>query len=304
MKPAASVNISGGSNHLIEGSSFQWNNWGGLRLDGVSDSTVRDVVASHNGAIGLAGYQLKNVTYEDVEVSYNNWRGALGNVYGWDVAGAKFLRVHGVSYKRFKAIGNQTRGLWFDTDNSNVTVQDSYLSTNQVNGIFLEASQGPISIKDTRICENGAEGVLTNNAEGVSLTGDLIYGNKTAQIFINGGNKSRSDHDWETREAYTAIAHNWSLMRNTIVGKGAKQLLFEMYQSSKTSSSLFLSTLASDSNTWYNPENKKVFQIDPGGPNHSPTNLDFEQWRANTKQDQNSAFAAPSVDPAAACAHP
>ena len=303
MKPAASVNISGGSNHLIEGCSFQWNNWGGLRLDGVSDSTVRDVVASHNGAIGLAGYQLKNVSYEDVEVSYNNWRGALGNVYGWDVAGAKFLRVHGASFKRFKAVANQTRGLWFDTDNSNVTVQDSYLSTNQVNGIFLEASQGPITIKDTRVCKNGAQGVLTNNAEGVSLVADLIYGNKTAQIFINGGNKSRNDHDWETREPYTAVAHNWSLMRNTIVGTEPTQLLFEMYESSNTSSSLFLSTLASDSNTWYNPENKKVFQIDPGGPNHSPRNLDFEQWRANTKQDRNSSFAAPSADPAAACLH-
>lgn len=303
MKPAASVNIAAGLDLLIEDSSFQWNNWGGLRLDSVSNSRIRHVVASHNGAIGLAGYQLKNVTYEDVEASYNNWRGARGNVYGWDVAGAKFLRVHGVTYVRFKAVGNQTRGLWFDTDNTNVTVQDSQLSQNQVNGTFLEASQGPITIKDTRICQNGAEGVLTNNAESVSLVGNVIYGNNKAQIFINGGNKSRSDHDWETLQPYTAIAQNWRLTRNVIVGIGA-QLLFEIYQSSSESSSMFSSTLGSDENTWYNPENKKVFQLDPGGRNHSPKNVDFEQWRSDMHQDQNSTFAAPSVDPASACARP
>jgi hypothetical protein len=177
------------------------------------------------------------------------------------------------------------------------------LSRNQVNGLFLEASQGPFTIKDTRICQNGAEGILTNNAESVSLIGNLIYGNETAQIFINGGNKSRSDHNWETREPYTAVAQKWSLMRNVVVGTTAKQRLFATYQSSSESSNLFVSTLSSDSNTWYNRENKKVFQLDPGGRNHSPKDVDFEQWRSTLRQDQNSTFAAPSRDPAGACAH-
>jgi hypothetical protein len=304
LRPPASVNISGGTNHLIEDCSFQWNNWGGFRLDGVSNSTVRRVIASHNGAVGIVGYRLKNVTYEDVEVSYNNWRGARGHLYGWDVAGAKVMRTHDSTFWAFRAFGNQTRGLWFDTDNANITVQHSYLSGNQVNGLFLEASQGPFTIKDTRICQNSAEGVLTNNAESVSMIGNLIYGNKTAQVFIDGGSKSRSDHNWETLEPYTAVAQKWTLRQNVIVGIGRKQHLFDMYESSSASSSLFVSTLTSDSNTWYNAEDKEVFQLDPGGPNHRPKDLNFEQWRSSTRQDQTSTFATPSIDAAAACARP
>jgi len=301
MKPHTAVAIVGGSNHLVEDCRFEWNNWFGFVYNGVSHSAARRIIANHNGASGIAGGQLKDVTYENVETSYNNWRGALGQFYGWDIAGAKFLEIHGGLFKNFKAVGNQTRGLWFDSDNVNVTVDAAFLSHNLTGGLFLEANPGPIVVKNSGICDNGAEGIVTNNSEATTLENNILYNNKGAQIFVNGRAKSRTARNWETNSEYVTVAHKWTLRGNVIVAGDASQLLFENYENNAESSRLFFSTLVSDNNTWYSSQTSKVFQLDSGGPGHQARNVALKDWQSATGQDRNSAFVPPSDNVKKSC---
>ncbi len=301
MKPHTAVAFIDGSNDLVEDCRFEWNNWYGFGFNGASNSTARHVVATHNGASGLGGGHLRDVTYDDVETSYNNWRGAMGQFYGWDIAGAKFLAIHGGTFNNFRAFGNQTRGLWFDSDNQNITVNGAFLAQNLNAGLFLEANPGPIVVKDSKICDNGEEGITTNNSEKVTLAGNVIYNNKKGQVFVNGRAKSRTAKNWETNSEYVTVAHEWNITGNTIVAGEAGQLLFENFENNAESSRLFFSSLTSDRNTWFSPENERAFQFDPGGPHHRARELDFKGWQSMTGQDANSTFAAPPENLANAC---
>ena len=226
---AGAVEIWDGSNVLVEDSSFRWNNWDGLKLFNSANSIVRRTVSSHNGSAGLIGHQLTGVAFEEVETSFNNWRGALGKFYYFENGGAKLMRTHNSTFKNFRAVANQTMGLWFDSDNSGIVVEDSYLSRNEINGVFLEANQGPITIKNSKICNNGREGILSFATQNVTLTGNLLYANGGAQLFIDERNPFRSDHDWETGAPYTASSSHWTLSQNTIVGDKDKQSLIKRF---------------------------------------------------------------------------
>jgi len=304
MVPSAAVAIVGGVNVLVEDCTFGWNNWTGLRLDGLVDSSARRIVASYNGALGILGFRLKRFSAEDIQTSYNNWRGALGQFYEWEPAGGKFLHVHGGVFKNYTAIGNEASGLWFDTNNNDVTVENAFLSKNRLRGFFIEANKGPITLQDSRICGNGADGFEGQHSESVSLIGNLFYDNRKSQIFVQSASDQRLIKDPETGATSTAISQAWSLQGNTIVGIGSGELLFKTYQNSSENSQLFTRTMISDNNTWYDAESSNVFQIDRGGRGHHPENVDFLRWQSETGQDKNSKFEPPATDPAAVCAAP
>jgi parallel beta-helix repeat protein len=290
-----------GSDILVEDSQFLWSNWAGMLLNNVRNSTVRRVLASHNGASGLRGHGLNGVLYEDDEATYNNWRGALGNFYQFDEAGGRFGRVHDSTFRRIRSFNNQTLGFWFDTDTRNVTVEDSYFAHNQKFGIFLEANQGPITVENSRICENGSEGVFLNNSQRTTLKGNLIYGNNIAQIFVDWRSRSRDFTDWESGVPFSADGRDLTLLHNTVVAADPVQLLLETSITARDTGDIFYSMLNSDENTWYSPWNKKVFQYDPGGTGHVNREVDFDKWRSSTGQDKNSKFEPPATDPATLC---
>jgi hypothetical protein len=303
--PGGSVELFDSSNDRIENSVFDWNNWQGLVLHNVSNLQISGVRASHNGGSGLSGYQIKNMNLKDTETSFNNWRGAWGNFYYFSQAGTKVLRVHDSAFRNFRAFGNQTSGLWFDSDDANILIENSYLSSNQFNGLLLEANQGPITINSTRICQNKAEGVRVLDSDGVVIQGSLLYANKGSQILADGRQKSRSDHDWETKSTYTAKLKSLTLIGNTVVGIGPDQMLFKTFHVDADSATTMFSTLVSNSNNWYNSATSRVFQYDPelsGG--RKVHNLDLTGWQSFTAQDKNSKFSPPQQDPAEACANP
>src|SRR5260221_8760008 len=185
--PGGSMELFDSSNATIENSQFNWNNWQGLVLHNVTQVTIRGIQASYNGGSGLSGYQIKNMTLEDGETSYNNWRGDWGAFYFFSQAGAKFLRVHDSKLLNFRAVNNQTSGLWFDTDNANVRIENANLSSNRANGLFLEANQGPITVESSRICQNRAEGVLVLDSDAVFIRKSLLYSNKARRFFRTEG---------------------------------------------------------------------------------------------------------------------
>ena len=213
MRPAAAVAIFNGANELVEDCTMDWNNWIGFLYNNVTNSTARRVVANYNGGVGMSGFRFKNVTLEDVQTSHNNWRGALGQFKDWEPAGGKFLRLHGATFTRYTAVGNRARGLWFDTDNEDVIIDQAILAQNQLDGLFLESNKGPFTIKNSKICRNAGPGIYTSHTESVTVSGNVIYGNQKSQIFVNGQSKQRAGNNWENGAEYIAIAQRWSLSR-------------------------------------------------------------------------------------------
>lgn len=293
----SAVAIVGATDELIEDSTVQWNNWTGLTLFNVTNSSARRVAVNNNGELGIDGFRIKDLTLEDVEASSNNWRGGWGQFVTWETGGSKFLFVHGAVFKNYKAVNNQGRGIWFDTDNLDITLDQAYLAHNLVNGMLLEANMGPFTITNSKICENSQGGVVTNQSESVALTGNVIFDNKVAQIAVYGGPGPRTGTNWETGEKFAAVAQKWSFSRNTIAGVDASQFLFAIHQSS----TVFFNTLSSDNNTWYNTATANAFQFDSDGRSLSG---DLPHWRSVTNQDSRSTFAVPRADPASLCAAP
>ena len=294
----SAVALVDATDQLIEDSSIEWNNWIGLTLFGVTNSTARETAVNHNGEMGIDGYKLKNISMEGVETSYNNWRGAWGHFVTWETGGAKFLLLHGGVFNNYTAIGNQGRGIWFDTDNMDITIDHAFLAQNLVGGIDLEANMGPFAIQDSRICNNQREGVQNNDSESVRLVGNVIYNNQKGQIMIFGGSEPRAGINWETHAAFEATSGKWFLSGNTIMGADAKQPVYETLLFPGQVPGDFLTTLSSDYNTWFNPQNRSAFHM---GPNQD---VDFPAWQSLSSQDKHSNFASPPIDPVTLCTAP
>jgi len=293
----AAVAIVGATDEMLENSAILWNNWTGLTLFNVTSSVAQGITANNNGELGIDGYRIKDLTMEDVEASYNNWRGAWGNFLTWETGGAKFLLLHGGVFRNYKAIGNQGRGIWFDTDNLAITLDKAFLSQNRMNGILMEANMGPIAITNSRVCGNYQGGVVANQSASVELTGNLLYGNQLAQIAVYGGTGPRTGTNWETGAKFSAASQNWSFLQDMIVGNTSDQLSFTIHQSS----TVFINSLTSDNNNWYNSANQTTFQFDPV---NTVQNMNLPSWRSTTGQDKNSTAVPPETDPAALCTAP
>jgi len=293
------------SNHiLIDTDNFLWNNQSGIGLSGGNNVFVQNSVANHNGSSGINASQGKDYNFYDDETSYNNWREAMGAYYGWSYDGAKILWMHTADFNGFKAHYNQTGGIWFDTDNKNITLENLDSSNNLTMGMFLEADEGPITITDSKFCNNKDNEdskhsfgtLISGNAEQVTVSGSLFYNNTVpdfgGEIIIAGTSAGRTFKDWETGQTYTVQSQNWTLNNNTIVGVGSLQDLFYSYQTGSVWN-LFQSTFSSNNNTWWNASNANVFHPAAGV-------YDFSKWQSYMGQDVNSTFSNPGVS----CAPP
>src|SRR5690348_3777272 len=69
----AAVGVSGTvTNVIFDSDTFQWNNGHGLMLNSpVTNVTVVNSVANHNGASGFQTYQGKNILWQNIQASYN-----------------------------------------------------------------------------------------------------------------------------------------------------------------------------------------------------------------------------------------
>jgi hypothetical protein len=92
---------------------------------------------------------------ENVETSYNNWRGAWAGFHGWDVAGIKILDLQHATITNYRSVGNECAGFWMDWNNSDVVIERAFWAHNQGSGVFFEISQGPITLRDSILAYNG-----------------------------------------------------------------------------------------------------------------------------------------------------
>ena len=287
------VLILSGKNILVEDSEFLWNNSESLIVARCQNVIVRKVIANHNGLRGVSGNRLKNAFYEDVESSYNNWRGDWGKFY-WADPGQKFLYLRNVTFRRYKAVGNMAAGLWLDFDNTGVWIDEAEICDNFHTGLYIEASHH-ILVTNSKICHNRANpqsnshhpGIYGSTSSHVTLENNVICGNDRSQIKVQvvkhyGG---RIVINWETEEKYVLTSQKWVLRNNIIVGEKGNQMLIFLQPNTKD----FANNLVSDGNIWYNPENQQVFQISV----RKRDRKDFKKWQELTGQEQTSVFASP-----------
>lgn len=292
---------------VIEDSQLLWNNWIGLDIIESTGVTVRRTIANHNGERGMGGRHSSNLLFEDVENSYNNWRGDLGNFYTWD-AGQKFLGLRDATFRRYRAVGNQATGLWIDFDNENILIENAYICDNYLTGLYIEANQGPITVRDSIICGTRVDssrdtshyldaGVFITNSQQVTLEGNLICNNDYAQIRLAGApSPQREVNNRLTGEVQMLRTENLTLSNNTIIAVSPEQFLFQTPQESGTPDwSHLLDTLQQNTNTWFSVENATPFHIEG-------SSLDFDAWQARTGANAGSVFALPASSILADCA--
>lgn len=290
------------SNILFDTDKFLWNNSTGLDFGDVTDVTVQSSEGNHNGQDGMYAQYVENGLWTADEGSYNNWRGAQGAYYAFNVAGMKFGEVHNTTINSFQALFNQSHGLHLDTDIRNVTLE-SFVSLNNLNGgIQLEADPGPVTLSAAKICNNNrmlgtySGGVNITDSANVTITGSTLYNNGTSQFMVWGRNGGIAVTDYQTNATSQVSNEHFSFDSNTIEATASQELFEDSYLSSNWSE--LSSTLGSDYNTWWSSSNAASYIV-PVPVGH--TAKTFSGWQSLTKQDLHSTFSSPGVSPTTSC---
>ncbi len=288
----AAVTIENSSNVTIDDCLLVWNNWLGLSVRATNSLTIKSSKANFNGGAGMTLWRVNDLLLVDSETSHNNWRGAAGGFIGWAPAGIKSLQITNAVYRGLVAISNQTRGVWFDTDCSDVVVDKAFICGNQTDGIFIEANPGPIKLSNSIICDNrDGAGVLSGNSSGVSLDNDILYNNGKSQILISGLYETpRPVKRWKTGQTDMIISDHWTFQRDVIVGSGGQPVIATTLAPQLWMR--FIETLTARENVWFNPVQSEVFRMAGG------ERLDFAGWQSNS-HDRFSAFQDPHFTDAA-----
>jgi hypothetical protein len=275
----SSIQIMDSNNVLIEGCTFEWNNWIGLGLTNTSNITLSGNTGNWNGAEGFDAYNMKNMVLDSNDTSFNNWRGARGNFYGWSVAGAKLGGVHVGRVSNHTAANNRSRGLWLDYDDRDFTVDGVTLVWNFNDGIFIEANPGPILVQNSTMANNqNAAGIAGANSSDVTIRNNAVSGNGAEQILIT-GDLDRNVVNWETNASLDVQATRWTIQSNTVTSQDSGQALLVVAQNWAP----FLTTLSTDFNIWAKAGGLHPFEV-------GSTWLSFPQWQALVKADSSSVF--------------
>ena len=295
---AASISSSNGV--LVDSVHANWNNWGGLEITSSRNITVQYSEASHNGGVGLHGYQDVSSLWTNNKTDYNNWRGAEGGLYDWGMGGFKSLLMHTATVQYHHSYGNQAQGLWFDTDNRNITINGVYLSNNRLANLQLEASEGPIVVKNSYLC-NGLAGVELLNSANTTFQSNTFYNNGAsgqlydAQIFVGGRKGGHVIYDWETGAYYDLFTKDMVMTGNKFADVNAGQFVFGTYLGGGDWSD-FANTLNAGSNRWYDPHTTYAYNM-PNG-----VKVNFSGWKNAVGTDYTSGWGALSASPASSCA--
>ena len=196
---------------------------------------------------------------------------------------------------------NQAEGLWFDTDNKNILINNATLVGNVTAALQIERNEGPVTLQNSHLCSSGV-GVNLLTSEQVKIQNNVFYNNGAtnkyqAQIYLAGQPGGISITDWQTGQSYDLFTTGLVLTGNTFVDGATGQNVFGTYTSGNDWST-FANTLNADNNLWYDPLIATSFKI----PNGKFVNL--TGWQSTVGTDYTSKWAVPGVSPALACAVP
>jgi hypothetical protein len=300
---ASGANITNNSNILIDGIQAVWNNWGGMALSSNTNATVENSVGSYNGGVGFQGFEDINTLYSYNQTDYNNWRGAQGALYDWGMGGTKMWGMRTVNVQNQYSYANQAQGLWFDTDNENVTINNATLSGNDLSALQIERNQGPVTLTNSKLCSSSA-GVNVLTSEKVSIKDNVFYDNSgtkilfdQAEIFIAGTSGGQVITNWQTGGSTRLFTTGMVLTGNTFEDASSGQNVFGTYLDSSDWSD-FANSLNASNNRWYDPTTSSNFQIVNG---HLVT---LGGFNSATGTDYDSVWAKATTSPTGACAVP
>ncbi|WP_348261031.1 right-handed parallel beta-helix repeat-containing protein [Telmatobacter sp. DSM 110680] len=298
---SSGATVTSGSNVLIDSVQANWNNWGGLGIFSSNNVTVQNSVANYNGGIGFMGSKSQNILFSFNESDYNNWRGAQSAYYDWGMGGAKFFQMRSMTVQDHFSYNNQAQGLWFDTDNKNITINRPTLAGNTTAALQIERNEGPVTVENGHLCSSGS-GVNLLTSEQVRIQNNVFYNNGAtnkyqAQIYLAGQAGGIVITDWQTSQSYDLFTKGLVLTGNTFVDGATGQNVFGTYLSGSDWSD-FASTLNASDNVWYDPFIANSFKVVNG---HL---VNLSGWQNSVGTDYTSTWAAPATSPVAACALP
>ncbi len=279
------ASISDSTNVLVDSVQAIWNNWGGLGIFDSTNVTVQNSIASHNGGVGFQGVADTNALFSYNESDFNNWRGAMGALYDWGMGGIKLMQMRSTTVRDHYSYRNQAQGLWFDTDNENIAIDNATLSGNVMAGLQLERNEGPIALTNSRICSSGV-GVNVLTSENVTIADNTLYNNSgtntnQAEIFIGGTPGGQEITDWQNKDQYRLFTTGLVLEGNTIEDAAGGQNVFGTYLSGSDWSK-FADSLSAANNHWYDPVTSVAFKL----PSNKMTSLGG--WQSATGTDYSS----------------
>jgi hypothetical protein len=296
------ADINSSTNVLVDHVQAIWNGWGGLQFNHDTKLTVQNSIASHNGGVGFTANNGVNTLFSYNETDFNNWRGAQGALYDWGMGGTKMMYMRSTTVQHHYSYGNQAQGLWFDTDNKNITVNSVTVSGSAESALQLEANEGPILVEYSHFCGSLA-GVNFLNSDHVTLKSNTFYNNGSfgvytpAGIFLAGRKGGHVIYDWQTHQYYNLYTANTVMTGNTDVDAASGQHVFSTYLSGYDWSH-FADTLSASSNRWYDPYTTYAFKVVNG------KTVNLSGWRSAVGTDYSASWGAPSSSPAGACAIP
>lgn len=286
---------------VVEDCVSEWQNRNGLVVHMCDNTILRRLVLNHNGNGNALGF-CRNLLLEDVDTSYNNWRGDWSGWRGWEVSGIKAMFCHGVLFRRHRALDNRTGGLWLDTDSADWVMEDCEWSGND-GGLGLENNQGPLAIVNCTMADNDSSGITIDKTENGILAGCTLANNTGAQINV-GGPPVAAFTNWETKQALNTSCRNWVFDRN-LVATDTTNLFWAQtgdrnYLTCRVAGALvcvpqwdtFLVTLTSRGNLWYHPLSAP-FQVGSLATGELIVGLTPDEWRGVTGQDLDSLFGDP-----------
>ena len=132
----------------------------------------------------------------------------------------KIMGSKGTVVDNMESYENSGPGLWFDADNFNYVVRNSYFHNNYSNpgvspgrGLHLELNWGPALVENNVMINNAAEGVAVSNSWGVEIRNNLLVGNRECLRLSDWVGRSGSVNQYALHDV--SIHHNlfkdWTL---------------------------------------------------------------------------------------------
>ena len=285
-------NINGSSEVLVDRVQALWNSWGGLAVSSSDHITVQNSIASHNGGVGFQGFRDQYALFSYDESDFNNWRGGQGALYNWGMGGTKLMNMRNTTVQDHYSYGNQAQGLWFDTDNKNITVNNASLANNIMAALQLEANEGPITVKNSHLCTSQS-GVNVLNNDHLTLQYNTFYNNGgfgqyPGEIYIAGRPGGHVIYDWQTGQYYDLFTQGTVLTGNYFQNATAGQAVFGTYLSGSDWSK-FADSLQASTNHWYDPHTPYSFKL----PSNQTVN--FSGWKSAVGTDYTSNWSSTSA---------
>jgi hypothetical protein len=138
-----------GSNNVAQDCIVEWTNGCGAGLGG-SNNTMLRLISRFNGQQGLGSSQSTQNLMEDCTLQGNNVKGFPT---GWEAGGMKVSGSRQFHILRCLAIQNNGNGFWWDVDDQDGVIEQSYAADN-LSGIMVEISEN-ITVQNNLCIRNG-----------------------------------------------------------------------------------------------------------------------------------------------------